>query len=134
MSLSFAHPVFLWGALSAFVPLLIHRINRRRARQVEFAAIAFVLRSRARQARKLKLKRLILLLLRIAVCVGVPLALARPFFAAPAAVGTAPREARAVVLLLDTSFSMRYRLGGKTLRSDERRVGKECRFRWAPEH
>ena len=115
MSLSFAHPAFLWGALAAMIPIAIHLINRRRSRQVEFAAIAFVLRSEARHARKLKLKRLILLLLRIAVCIIVPLALARPFLAAPAAAGAPTRDARAMVLVLDTSFSMRYQLRGKTL-------------------
>ncbi|MDF1565755.1 MAG: BatA domain-containing protein [Deltaproteobacteria bacterium] len=125
MSLTFAHPAFLWGALAALVPIVIHLINRRRSRQVEFAAIAFVLRSEARHARKLKLKRLILLLLRVAACIGVPLALARPYLAAPAAAGAPTRDARALVLVLDTSFSMRYRLDKKTLFERARAEGGE---------
>ena len=38
------------------------------------------------------------------------------------------------VLLMDEAFSALDVLTGETLRSEERRVGKECRSRWSPYH
>ena len=57
------------------------------------------------------------------------------------ALGAMTREAQLKILELTagkiaTSFdtSMGYRHGPKTTRSEERRVGKECRSRWSPYH
>lgn len=114
MSLQFMSPAFLWGALLAAVPVIIHLINRRRARRVEFAAIAFVLRSQQRNARRLRLRRLLLLAARTLLFLAVPLALARPYLAPEqAAVAKSTRGPTAVAVVLDTSMSMRYRLGGE---------------------
>ena len=51
--LTFLNPAFLWGALAASVPVIIHLINRRRARVVPFPTVKFVLRSERRVARKI---------------------------------------------------------------------------------
>src|SRR3546814_19207423 len=46
--------------------------------------------------------------------------------------------ARAVLGMLQAAFPFEYRPAGIAIRSDERRVGKECvstvRFRWSPSH
>ena len=116
MSLGFLHPAFLFGTALAAVPIVIHLINRRRARTVQFAAIALVLRSQQRNARKLRLRRLLLLLLRTLLCLVVPLALARPFLAPKGQVAQAATHGpTAVAVVLDTSMSMGYRLGNRTL-------------------
>ncbi len=120
------HPAFLWGMLLGTVPIIIHLINRRRHRKHEFAAIAFVLRSKVRQARKLRLRRLLLLICRTLLCLLVPLALARPHFhstATEAAVtDTGPA---AVAVVLDTSLSMRYELDGQALFEQAQRQARE---------
>ena len=105
--MSFAQPWFLLGMLAAFIPLLVHLFDRRRPREVPFAALDFVLRSQKRTASRLKLKRLLLYVLRTLIFLAVPLALARPSFSAPEALAT-PRGLAATAVVLDTSFALRF--------------------------
>ncbi len=122
MSLQFANPAFLWGTLAAAVPIVIHLINRRRARTHAFAAIALVLRSERRNARRLRLRRRLLLTLRTLLCLVIPLALARPSLVPKGvAVAASSRGPTANVIVLDTSLSMQYRLEGESLFDRARR-------------
>lgn len=105
--MTFAHPWFLLGALAAFIPLLVHLFDRRRPRQVPFAALDFVLRSQKRTASRLKLKRLLLYVLRTLFFLAVPLALARPSFSSTDALAT-PRGLAATAIVVDTSFALRF--------------------------
>ncbi len=105
--MSFAQPWFLLGALAALLPLLIHLFDRRRPRQVPFAALDFVLRSQRRTASRLKLKRLLLYLLRTLMLLAVPLALARPQWQAADA-ATSARGLAATAVVLDTSLALRW--------------------------
>ncbi len=105
--MNFAQPWFLLGALAALIPLLVHLFDRRRPREVPFAALDFVLRSQRRTASRLKLKRILLYLLRTFLFLAVPFALARPSFTSNEALaGTRGLAATAVVL--DTSFALRF--------------------------
>jgi hypothetical protein len=114
---SFAHPLLAWGALAGLIPIILHLIDRRRARPQPFAAIDFLLRSRRSTARRLRLRKLLLLLLRMALLTALPLALARPQLASAAAAAAthAAHGPAATALILDASGSMRYRRGGTTL-------------------
>jgi hypothetical protein len=105
---TFLQPLMLWGALAAFIPLLVHLFDRRRPRPHPFAAISFVLRSQKRTASRLKLRRLILYILRTIVLLAVPLALARPTLTSEAAALTPARGPAATAIVLDTSLSMRF--------------------------
>jgi hypothetical protein len=134
MSLAFMHPALVWGALLGAVPIVIHLINRRRHRRHDFAAIAFVLRSKTRQARKLRLKRILLLACRTLLCILIPLALARPYLEPrDAQAQVVDRGPAAVVVILDTSLSMRYRLEDRTLFDHGRRQAREIIDGLSPE-
>ena len=116
MNLSFLHPALLWGLAAAAIPLAIHLFYRRRPRSVPFPAIDFVMQARRETERRLKLRRVLLFVARTALLAAAALAIARPRLEAPearAAVGPAGPAATAIVL--DTSASMAYRLGGRTL-------------------
>jgi len=76
--LTFLNPAFLWGALAASIPVIIHLINRRRARVVQFPTIKFVLRSERRVARKYRVKQWLLLALRTLILFLLTTALAEP--------------------------------------------------------
>lgn len=104
--MTFGQPLFLFGALAALIPLLVHLFDRRRPRQVPFAALDFVLRSQKRTASRLRLKRLLLYLLRTLLLLAIPLALARPSFASADTAKTV-RGLAATAIVLDTSFVMR---------------------------
>ncbi len=105
--MTFAHPWLLLGMLGALIPVLVHLFDRRRSRQVPFAAISFVLRSQKRTASRLRLKRLILYALRTLLLLAVPLALARPELSETGVVRAA-KGAAATVIVVDTSLSMRW--------------------------
>jgi len=107
---TFAHPLFLWGALAALIPLLVHLFDRRRAKPVRFGAIDFVLRSQKRTASRLRLRRLLLYALRTLLLLALPIALARPEFRAQGAL-TASEGPQATAVVVDLSRSMRFRDG-----------------------
>src|SRR5690606_16152274 len=124
MSVSFAHPWLAWGALLALLPILIHLLQRRRPRPHPFAALELVLRSQRENVRRIRLKRLLLLLARTALLLFVPLAIARPQFAAPAAASATAEGPAAIAIVLDASLSMRWGGGSvfENARKDARRV------------
>lgn len=106
--MTFANPVFLWGALAALIPLLVHLFDRRRPRPHPFGAISFVLRSQRRNSSRLKLRRLLLYALRTLLLLALPVALARPEWKKDEAVAASARGPAATVLVVDTSLSMRW--------------------------
>jgi len=114
MELLFTSPMFLWGLAAAPVPLLLHLINRTRAKKVPFTALQFIEQSLAQQSIKYKLRELILLLLRIALLVLVALLLARPLVRSRFFSFTQKIQSTAV-LVLDDTLSMSYREGERTL-------------------
>jgi len=120
----FANPSFLWGALAALIPLVIHLFNRKRARPHPFAAIDFVLRSRKRTARRLRLKRLLLFLTRTLLLLAVPLAMAKPRFKQDAT-ASAPEGPAATAIVIDPSLSMSYRQDGQSLLERAKELGKQ---------
>jgi hypothetical protein len=66
----------LVASLAAGVPILIHLLQRRQYRIVEWAAMRFLLAAQQRTARRLRLEQLLLLLVRILAVVLLVLALA----------------------------------------------------------
>lgn len=113
--MQFESPWLLLGMLATAIPIVIHLINRKRARVVPFAAIDFLLRSNKRLARKLKLKQLILLLLRVLLIGAIPFALARPYCIPDEMPMRGERPPASVVFVIDNSMSTSYRHDGKTV-------------------
>jgi hypothetical protein len=115
MRLGFQHPALLWGLLAALLPLVVHLLFRRRARPLAFPAIDFILRARRQTEKRLKLKRILLFAARTLLLAAVAAAIARPRVVSEEAAAEAPKGPSAVVLVLDASASMGYRLGNRTL-------------------
>jgi len=111
----FAHPAYLWGLLGIALPILVHLFNQRRPRPLSFGAIEFVLRSQRQKARRLRLRQILLLAMRCLLIGAVALALARPSLKPHGVQAAAATGPQATALVVDASFSMRYRLGSRTL-------------------
>jgi len=112
----FLDPLLLTGLAAAALPLLIHLINRRRARRHRFAAMELVLRSNKRTARRFRLKQLLLLVVRTLAIAAVPFAMARPFAVTETGTAVVPAGTpTSVVLVVDDSMSMRWSDGGDSL-------------------
>ena len=99
----------LAGLCCALGPVIIHLLNRRRFRVVQWAAMDFLREAIQRNRRILQLRDLILLVLRTAAVLLFGLALARPYLAVNQEKfdGTQPLHA---VLVLDNSLSMGYQM------------------------
>ncbi len=75
-----AQPFAIAGAIAAAGPILIHLLNRRRFRTVNWAAMDFLRQAMQRNRRILQMRDLLLLLLRCLIVLCIGLALAQPFF------------------------------------------------------
>jgi len=101
----------LIGAAVASAPIIIHLLNRRRFKMVDWAAMEFLLASSRKNFRRIRLQEIILLIIRTLVLLLVVAALARPFLAGVASV--LGRSQRYVVLIIDNSFSMGCTVGNE---------------------
>ena len=103
--MSFLNPLLLFGLAAVAVPIIIHLLNRRKFRKIDWAAMKFVKLSIDQNQRRMKLEDLILLLLRCALLALLALALARPVMrqSESSFMGQAGVTS---VLVLDNSFSM----------------------------
>lgn len=112
------------GAAFASGPIIIHLLNRRRPRQVHWAAMDFLREALQRHRRLIQIRDLLLLLLRVLAVVLFGLALARPYFSANSSQfdGTQPLHA---VLLIDNSLSMGYQSTAGTLLDEARTRARE---------
>ncbi|HVE39631.1 MAG TPA: BatA domain-containing protein [Planctomycetota bacterium] len=114
MELLFNSPAFLWGLAAAPLPLLLHLINRTRAKKVPFTALQFIEQSLAQQSIRYKLRELLLLLLRVAMLILVALLLSRPLLRSRFFSFSQKIQSTAV-LVLDDTLSMSYREGERAL-------------------
>ena len=65
--MTFLSPLLIWGTLLGAIPIIIHLLNRRRFRRVEWAPMHYLKLTIQRNRRRIQLEQLLLLLLRIAL-------------------------------------------------------------------
>lgn len=106
--MTFLNPFLLVALAAAAIPLLLHLLNLRKLRVVEFSSLRFLKELQKTRIRRLKLKQILLLLLRIGLVVFAVLAFARPALQGSAGLPGAHASTTAVILL-DNSFSMEVR-------------------------
>mgnify|MGYP001178312263 CR=1 FL=1 len=100
--MGFLAPLFLVGALTAAIPIVLHLLRREPEARVRFAAVALLRATPVEQADRRRLRQLLLLALRVAPLLALTLAFARPFLTDRA--GTTAQGV--TVVALDTSLSM----------------------------
>src|SRR5438132_10657343 len=106
--MSFLNPFLLFGSLALAIPVLIHLVRREKSEIVPFSALMFLLRVPKRAIRQQKIKNLLLMALRLLLLALLVAAFARPYVTQQTSQAAALEKNRAVVLLLDNSYSMRY--------------------------
>ena len=108
MDLAFLNLTFLFGALGAAVPLVLHLVRRQRAGVHVFSMVRFLISSQRAIVRQQRFRRLLLLLLRMAACALLAVIFARPFLRDQDETVFAGTQPEAVAILVDTSYSMGY--------------------------
>ena len=97
----------LAGAICAAGPIIIHLLNRRRFRVIQWAAMDFLREAMQRNRRIMQIRDIILLVLRTAAVLLFGLALAQPFFATREEEFN-DRQPLHAVIVIDNSLSMAY--------------------------
>ena len=100
------------GGVLAAAPIIIHILNRRRFRILDWAAMRFLLESRRKNRRRLRIEELLLLALRVLLCLLLGLALAN---IRGGSILGGPGAPVAHVFILDDSLSMGQQAGPETL-------------------
>lgn len=105
----FLSPIFLWFVAAAAVPVIIHLINRRRHKTIQWAAMQFLLKATRESRGKKKLRHILILTCRALALAALAFAAARPV--ASGLLGWGGGGIDTVVLVLDRSASMEMATG-----------------------
>src|SRR5689334_21845974 len=105
--MSFLAPLFLLGGLAVALPVVFHLIRRTTKERTLFSSLMFLMPSPPRLTRPSRLEHLLLLAARCLVLCLLAMGFSRPFFKKPVDTIASPGTARRLVLLVDTSASMR---------------------------
>ncbi|WP_180336337.1 BatA domain-containing protein [Pontibacter ramchanderi] len=102
--MAFLYPSFLWALAAILIPILLHLIQLRRAKRIEFSNVKFIQVSKDLTASQRNLKELLILISRILFVSFLVLAFAQPFL--PASDTSKPIDFTQVTIALDNSLSM----------------------------
>ncbi|KAB2837398.1 MAG: VWA domain-containing protein, partial [Melioribacteraceae bacterium] len=102
----FLNPAVLFGLLAASIPVVIHLLNLRKLKKIEFSTLAFLKELQKTKIRRIKLKQWILLALRILIILLLVAAFARPTIKSFSIGGTASAAKTSAVIILDDTYSM----------------------------
>src|SRR3954471_5383575 len=105
--MNFLAPWFLLGGLATAGPIIFHFIRRAARERMPFSSLMFLRPTPPRLTRRRKIEHFWLLLLRCLALLLLATGFARPFLLKDIAQPTSTGEARQIVLLVDTSASMR---------------------------
>lgn len=105
--MSFLTPLYLLGAMAIALPVLFHLIRRTTRQRTPFSSLMFLRQAPPRLTKRSRLEDLLLLALRALVLGLVALGFARPFVKADTSADAIAAPPARMILLLDTSASMR---------------------------
>ncbi|MEO8495273.1 MAG: BatA and WFA domain-containing protein [Planctomycetota bacterium] len=103
--MTFATPLFLIAMLAGLIPIMLHMINRQKAKTIPFSTLRFLRLSVQRTRKRKYLHDVLLLLLRVAALLLIAIALAGPTISRLGNL-LGRKATSAVVLVLDNSASM----------------------------
>jgi von Willebrand factor type A domain/Aerotolerance regulator N-terminal len=107
-------PILQMGIAAASLPIIIHLLNRRKFREVPWAAMRFLLAAMRKNQRRVKIEQWLLLAVRTLLVILVVMAMAKPFLESLGAMQLLPGQRTHRVILLDGSLSMDYRTAEKS--------------------
>ena len=124
--MSFLNPILLSALALASVPVIIHLLNRRRFRLVEWAPMKYLKLTIKTNRRRMRLEQLILLALRTLVVVLLVLAVARPVISSGGLAGWLGAKGRTSrLLVIDDSLSTGYLTDGRSAFDAAKEVADE---------
>jgi hypothetical protein len=104
--MTFLNPFVLFGLAAAAIPVLLHLLNLRKLRTVDFSSVRFLKELQKTSMRRLKIRQILLLVLRTLLIAAVVMAFSRPTLRVPLGGFGAPSASSTMVIILDDSPSM----------------------------
>ncbi len=104
--MTFLNPAILIGLLAATIPVIIHLLNLKKLKNVEFSTLMFLKELQKNKIRKIKIKQWLLLLLRVLIIIFIVLSFARPTLQGLSIAGVTSAAKTTSIFLIDNSFSM----------------------------
>lgn len=104
--MTFLNPIVLLGLLAASIPIIIHLLNLKKLKIIEFSSIQFLREMQKNKMRKLKLKQLILLILRTLIIIFLVISFSRPTIQSANITGLGSRVKNTILIFLDNTPSM----------------------------
>ncbi len=104
--MTFLNPLVLFGLVAAGIPLILHLLNLRKLRTIEFSTLTFLKELQQTKIRRLKLRQLLLLLVRTLLIVTIIFAFARPALRGTMLSGIGSQAHSTVVYIIDDSYSL----------------------------
>ncbi len=104
--MTFLNPAILFGLIAAAIPVLIHLLNLKKLKRVEFSTLSFLKELQKTKIKRIKLKQWILLALRILIILLLVTAFARPTVKNISIGGSSSAAKTTAVIIIDNSFSM----------------------------
>ena len=104
--MTFLNPAILFGLLAASIPIIIHLLNLRKLKKIEFSTLQFLKELQKNKIRKIKIKQWLLLALRVLIILAIVTAFARPTLVGVSIGGTTSAAKTTAIFILDDTFSM----------------------------
>lgn len=102
--MTFLEPLFLWALPFAALPIVIHLLNLRRHRRVDWGAMQFLLRAHQQRRGQTRLRHLLVLIMRMLAIAALVLLVSRPLVGRW--LGWMGGRPDTVIVVLDRSASM----------------------------
>src|SRR4051794_29107186 len=106
IAFNFANVGMLGGLAAASVPIIIHLLNRRKFREMRWAAMRFLMAAIRKNSRRIRIEQWILLAVRTLLIVLVVLAMAKPYLESLGALPILAGQRTHRGLVLDGSLSL----------------------------
>jgi hypothetical protein len=103
--MNFLNPLVLIGLVAAGIPVLLHLLNLRKLKIIEFSTLKFLKELQKTKIRKFKIKQILLLILRTLLIIFLVFAFARPTIKSSFPFFESYTKTSAIILI-DNSYSM----------------------------
>ena len=104
--MTFLNPLVLFGLITAAIPVILHLLNLRKLRTIEFSTLTFLKELQQTKIRRLKLRQILLLIIRTLLVIFIVLAFSRPALRGTILGSLGSQAHSTIVFILDDSFSM----------------------------
>lgn len=111
--MTFLNPIALFGLLAASIPFILHLLNLKKLKIIDFSSIRFLKELQSKQIRKIEIRQWLLLILRTAIILLIALAFSRPAIESTSQLWNSNTHASSIIIIDNSQSMLRYNEKGK---------------------